>query len=284
MTSESKRIASPSALRGQIEVPSDKSLVHRAVLFASIAEGLSRVRAKTMGRDNLATIRVMQQLGVEIACRLSADVYALAKEEGIRNISILDVADAQSNVCELEIRGKGLSGLRAPTEVLNCGNSGTTSRLLLGVLAAAQVPATIDGDASLRRRPFRRVTGPLSEMGAQFSSDTLPITITKGVSRGILYTSPKASAQVKSAILLAGLGVPSSASESGVVVSEPVLSRDHTERLFGLMGCPVGSSRVASGAWEASLPVDPQARRLCGSELAICGDFSAAAFLLAAIA
>ena len=287
MIDQANMAALPRPLRGVAGVPSDKSLVHRAVLFASIAEGTSCVRSKSIGRDNLASIRVMQQLGVNILCRFSKSICHLAEEEGINNISILDDRDGQSEgcyseSCELVIHGKGLTGLTNPTSVLFCGNSGTTSRLLLGILAAANIRATLDGDASLRRRPFRRVTEPLTLMGAQFSGDTLPIEIKSGVVRGIHYRSPKASAQVKSSILLAGLGVLHPAEQPEVVVNEPALSRDHTEKMFSLMGCHVKNTDLGANGWAASLPLDPNCRRLRGSEIEVAGDFSAAAFLMAA--
>ncbi len=233
-----------SPLRGNLEVPADKSISHRSVLFPSVAHGMSRVRASVMGRDNLATIRIMRQLGVSVRGELSSRVHELAKEEGLGDFSL-----AKDEVCRLEIEGRGWDGLQAPDAALDCGNSGTSARLLTGFLAGASFPSTLTGDKSLCKRPFRRVTEPLSQMGASFSADMLPLTIQGAALQGIHYDSPKASAQVKSAILLAGLQA-----QGPVSVTEPRQTRDHTERMLSAMGCEVSTHPESDGRSTVRLP------------------------------
>src|SRR5215467_4060337 len=164
---------------GDITVPGDKSIAHRAVIFGSIAAGRSRIFNLSGGDDNSRTVRAFRQMGVEI------------------------FRDGEA----LSIEGEGWDGLRAPGECIDCGNSGTTMRLLSGVLAGRPFVSTLDGDASLRRRPMKRIVEPLEKMGARIvSSDgRAPLEIHGAGIKGIHYATPVASAQVKSAILLAGL-------------------------------------------------------------------------------
>jgi 3-phosphoshikimate 1-carboxyvinyltransferase len=232
-------------------VPGDKSLTHRALILACLADGVSRIRGLLVGGDTRSTAAALRLLGCDIP----------------------DLCDG----AEIRIPGRGLRGLRPPAVVLDCGKSGTTARLLMGVLAGHPFPATLTGDGSLRSRPMRRVTDPLRRMGAAFRErgepDRLPIEVHGGSLTAIDYESPHASAQVKSAVLLAGLvaGVP-------VSVREPLPSRDHTERLLAGMGADlVRDAGDGGGARVALQPPD----RLPALDFEIPGDFSSAAFLLA---
>lgn len=232
-------------VRGTVQVPGDKSLSHRALIFAALARGTSRVRSILPSADVHATAACLRAMGVAIP-ELTAD---------------------------LSIDGVGLRGLRAPSAPLDAANSGTTSRLLAGVVAGHPFSATVVGDASLSRRPMRRVAAPLSAMGATVAltpAGTLPMTITGGTLRPLDWTSETASAQVKSAILLAGCvgGVP-------VSVTEPARSRDHTERMLAAL--------MDGGALEVDETVvrlTPPAS-LRPFETVVPGDPSSAAFFAA---
>jgi len=239
-------IVHPAAsLQGTLVLPGDKSISHRAVIFSSLAEGTTRLRNLLEGDDVLCTIDCFRAMGVPI------------EKEGE----------------EWVVKGVGLKGLRAPQKVLYCGNSGTTLRLLLGVLAAQPFEARLTGDASLNKRPVKRVTDPLSQMGAQFSvegegSDKRIVCVKGGALRGIDYRSPVASAQVKSAILLAGLWA-----QGGTSVTEPLVSRDHTERILEAAGVSIQRSGT-----KVSLRPPPQLK--IPSTWTVPGDFSSAAFFL----
>ena len=234
-------------LRGELAVPGDKSIGHRAVIFASVAKGESRIFNLSGGGDNLRTVQAFKDLGVRIW------------SEG-------------EVLC---IDGKGWDGLCRPAQVIDCGNSGTTMRLLSGVLAGRPFVTTLDGDASLRQRPMQRIIDPLGRMGAEILSrngkGSAPLEIRGGRLQGIRHVSTIASAQVKSAVLLAGLQA-----EGVTVVEEPQQSRDHTEimaRAFGAeirVGC--GSVSLEGG------------QRLCARDVRIPGDLSSAAFFLVAAA
>jgi len=231
-------------VRGAVRPPGDKSISHRALLLAALARGRSELAGLLTGADVKSTARVLRQLGVEVS--------------PIRNGSAVTV-DA--------------SRITHPASRLHCGNSGTTARLLLGILAGQRFPATLTGDASLRRRPMRRVTEPLRAMGADIEEergDSLPLTIRGGRLRDFTYTSPVASAQVKSALLFAGLvgGV-------SVTVREPYLSRDHTERLLVHLG-------LALSYHDGAISFRPSAVRVPAFQLSVPGDASSAAFLVAA--
>jgi len=248
-----------------VRVPGDKSISHRALLLAALAEGESRLEGVLPGADCQSTAEALRALGVQIP-------------------------ELPDDGAPFRIQGVGISGLRAPDRPLDCGNSGTTARLLLGVLAGAGVPATLTGDASLLRRPMRRVTAPLDTMGARFREeglqDRLPIRVLgEGEFRGGRWLLPVASAQVKSALLLAGL-----LSGRPMAVEEPGRSRDHTERMLRAMGVPVQSRWVglAEGAepgqggeerGTASLEAGPHILRPL--EFRVPGDPSSAAFLVA---
>ena len=231
-------------VRGAVRPPGDKSISHRALLLAALARGRSELAGLLTGADVMSTARVLRQLGVEVS--------------PIRDGSAVTV-DA--------------SRITHPASRLHCGNSGTTARLLLGILAGQRFPATLTGDASLRRRPMRRVTEPLRAMGAHIKEergDSLPLTIRGGRLRDFTYTSPVASAQVKSALLFAGLvgGV-------SVTVREPYLSRDHTERLLVHLG-------LALSYHDGAISFRPSAVRVPAFQLSVPGDASSAAFLVAA--
>ena len=234
-------------LCGTISVPGDKSIAHRAVIFASVARGRSRILNLSGGDDNSRTVRAFRQMGIEIS-----------REE-----------DA------LCIDGRGWDGLRAPGDTVQCGNSGTTMRLLARLLAGRAFPSALDGDESLRQRPMKRVIDPLSLMGARISSRSgnglAPLDIRGGNLRGIDYPMPIASAQVKSAILLAGLQA-----EGETIVREPQRSRDHTEVIIRGFG-----GKIAVEGLVVRLR-GPQ--ELVGQEVRIPGDISSAAFFLVAAA
>lgn len=234
-----------------ITVPGDKSVTQRALIFAAIAEGPSRLRGLLPGADPVSTADALKALG--------AGVPALAVQEG-----------------ETVVRGRGLRGLSAPDGPLDLGNSGTGARLLVGVLAGQPLRAVITGDASLSRRPMARVTRPLSRMGARFrfllEEDRLPLEIQGGALRPLTYELPVASAQVKSSLILAGVvgGVP-------VLLSEPGRSRDHSERMLAAMGAVVRSDRSGE-CWRVELRDPPG--RLEPLDLVVPGDLSSAAFLI----
>jgi 3-phosphoshikimate 1-carboxyvinyltransferase len=226
-----------------VRVPGDKSISHRALLLAALGTGRSRVRGILTGQDAHSTAAVLRRLGVHIP-ELTGD---------------------------LEIDGVGPRGLTAPGLPLDCGNSGTTARLLLGILAGYGFRAVVRGDASLSARPMGRVTEPLSRMGARFEAleepGCLPLAVTGAALSPLVWESPHASAQVKSALLLAGV-----VGGAAVRVVEPILSRDHTERMLAAAGVPVetgvepdGRPWVAlegGGTLEArayTVPADPSA-------------------------
>lgn len=235
----------------ELRVPGDKSISHRALLLAALAGGESRIRGVLTGEDPQATASILRELGVRVPPL---------------------VADG-----ELRVTGVGVRGLRGPGRILDCANSGTTARLMLGVLAGQELEATLTGDESLRRRPMRRVTDPLSRMGARFeplaAPGRLPLRMTGGALRALDYRLPVASAQLKSALLLAGVtgGVP-------VRLREPGFSRDHTERMLAAAGCALTSS-PEGGANRVRLTAAPVA--LDPLDVAVPGDFSSAAFPLA---
>ncbi|MBI4408702.1 MAG: 3-phosphoshikimate 1-carboxyvinyltransferase [Gemmatimonadetes bacterium] len=236
----------------EVRVPGDKSITHRALILAALARGTSELRGLLPAEDPNTTARVLRALGCAIP-------------------------ELPRNGAAVRVAGRGLDGLREPADTLDCGNSGTTARLVLGVLAGFPFAASLTGDESLRSRPMRRVTEPLARMGACIEElgepDRLPVRVRGGVLRPLDYDSPKASAQVKSALLLAGLtgGVR-------VSVAEPVRSRDHTERLLRAMGAHVILTQQPRGG--ASVRLEPP-RFLEPLELTVPGDFSSAAFFIA---
>ncbi|TLM68409.1 MAG: 3-phosphoshikimate 1-carboxyvinyltransferase [Deltaproteobacteria bacterium] len=241
------RTLHPAAtLRGEIVTPGDKSISHRAIMFGSLAEGVTRVSGFLTGEDNLSTLKAFEAMGIPI-----------------RQI-------AQG---ELEIEGKGLDGLQEPGDVLDCGNSGTTMRLMSGLLAGQKFFSVLTGDQYLRRRPMKRVVGPLTTMGARIwgrrGGELAPLAIQGTTLAPVSYDSPIASAQVKSAILLAGLYA-----DGETTVREPHLSRDHSERMLAWFGADVRP--FAGGVTVAGRP------RLRARDMHVPGDISSATFFLVA--
>ncbi|HSJ07087.1 MAG TPA: 3-phosphoshikimate 1-carboxyvinyltransferase [Longimicrobiales bacterium] len=236
----------------RIRVPGDKSITHRALILAAIGAGRSRIRGHLVSADTQSTATILRQLGCPIPL-LEGDA-------------------------ELVVDGVGLHGLVAPHAALDCGNSGTTARLLMGLLAGSPFHATLTGDASLRSRPMRRVTRPLGDMGVEFAEleqpGRLPVRMRGGSLHAIDYASPHASAQVKSAVLLAGL-----TGAVTVSVTEPLLSRDHTERLLLRLGVTLTQEREADGP--ATVRMEPVAE-LPPLDVDVPGDFSSAAFAVGA--
>ena len=275
MSDRTEQFAASGALRGTITVPGDKSITHRSVLFGGFAAGTTNVTTSMIGRDNLASVRVMQKLGVDIRASLNDVAFECAQTEDLQNVS-----RSEDELCRLQITGKGFAGLQQPDGELYCGNSGTTARPLTGIVAGCPFPVTLTGDESLSRRPMKRVVDPLSQMGATFDGDRFPLTCYgSGESPlgALSYESPRASAQVKSAILLAGLQ-----SEEPVSVIEPMCSRDHTERMLSAMGVSVSGSQTDQGAWCVALPSAESRKQIAGIDIIVPGDFSSASFFLVA--
>src|SRR5436309_12617876 len=228
---------------GVVRPPGDKSISHRVLMLAALAKGKSELSGLLTGDDVKSSARVLRQLGVDVS----------SIREGV-----------------VTVRGKRLTPHAAR---LHCGNSGTTARLMLGILAGQRFAATVTGDASLRRRPMRRVTEPLKQMGADIKEkgDGLPLTIRGGKLRGLSYSSPVASAQVKSALLFAGL-----TGQVPVTIREPYRSRDHTERLLAHLGLGIHERNGA-------IALEPSIRsNIPPFQLSVPGDISSAAFLVAA--
>lgn len=246
MTLQTKIVTSSQGLRGEITVPGDKSISHRSIMFGALAQGKTHVTGFLQGEDNLSTLNAFKSMGVMI--------------------------DQHRNG-ELTIHGCGLHGLQEPTDVLDCGNSGTTIRLMSGLLAGQSFFSVLTGDQYLRRRPMGRVVNPLAQMGAKISGrehgQCAPLAIQGQPLTAIDYTSPVASAQVKSAILLAGLYA-----DGVTTVNEPHLSRDHSERMLRHFGVEVtsfsGGASVAGG------------QTLQAQDLLVPGDISSAAFFMVA--
>jgi 3-phosphoshikimate 1-carboxyvinyltransferase len=239
-------------ISGEIGVPGDKSLTHRALMFAASAHGVSRLSGLLSGADCRSTAAVLRSLGCAIP-------------------------EIPTDGSEIVVRSEGIQRWTPPLEVLDCGNSGTTSRLMMGLLAARPFCSTLTGDESLRSRPMRRITEPLTAMGARVREleqpDRLPVELCGGTLSAFSHRSPKASAQIKSAVLLAGVSgrVP-------VSVWEPIQSRDHTERMLRALGVTVDAAS-SDGGWLVSLGSPPEI--LPSFEMRVPGDPSSAAFFIA---
>lgn len=238
-------ITKQTGLRGVVHVPGDKSISHRAVMFGALARGTTSVTHFLEGADCLSTISCFQKMGIEI--------------------------EKQDD--KVLIHGKGLRGLNSPREILDAGNSGTTTRLIAGILAGQKFISELDGDASLRSRPMKRIMDPLNAMGADIrcrgENNCLPLRIVGHPLTAIHYTSPVASAQVKSCVLLAGMyadGVTS--------VTEPFLSRNHTEIMLRSFGADIRSEGTT-----VSIRPEPD---LLAQDITVPGDISSAAFFIAA--
>ncbi len=234
-------------LRGALTVSGDKSISHRAVMLGSLATGTTEIEGFLPGEDCLSTIRCFRSMGVQI----------------------------EQNGSSVKVFGRGLRELTAPAGILDCGNSGTTTRLLSGVLAAQHFNSVLSGDASIQRRPMKRIMIPLRAMGADITSvsgnDCAPLSVHGKQLYGIHFNSPIASAQVKSAVLLAGLYA-----SGQTTVTEPALSRDHTERMLRSFG-----AKVLTGNFEDRPSVTvTETQNLYGTEISVPGDISSAAFFL----
>ena len=232
-------------LSGSLSIPGDKSISHRAVMFGYLAEGTTRISNFLEGADCLSTISCFRKMGINI----------------------------ENTKGEILVHGKGLHGLSAPAETLDVGNSGTTTRLISGILAGQDFVSELTGDASIQKRPMKRIMTPLSQMGADIISlggnGCAPLKISGKKLHAIHYNSPVASAQVKSCVLLAGMY-----SDGITRVTEPVLSRNHTEIMLNYFGADVTSEGTT-----ASIKPDPS---LYGREILVPGDISSAAYFIAA--
>ena len=234
-----------NSMKGELTVPGDKSISHRGIMFGAIAEGTTELEGFLDGADCRSTISCFRQMGIEIS----------------------------QDHDRVQIHGKGLYGLRQPKDMLDAGNSGTTVRLISGILAGQPFTTQLTGDASIQKRPMKRIMTPLSLMGASIRSlagnDCAPLEIHGGSLVPIHYDSPVASAQVKSCVLLAGLYA-----EGQTSVTEPVPSRDHTERMLSGFG-----AEITSRERTATVTGHP---RLIGQHITIPGDISSAAYFIAA--
>ena len=232
-------------IRGEITVPGDKSISHRSVMFGSIAQGTTEIHGYLQGADCLSTISCFQKMGISIE----------NKGETVL------------------VHGRGLHGLTRPDSVLDCGNSGTTTRLISGILSAQSFDVTLTGDASIQKRPMKRIMEPLSQMGARITSvhdnGCAPLFIQGSPLHGIHYTSKVASAQVKSSILLAGLYA-----EGETRVTEPYISRNHSEIMLRSFGADIRT--------EGTTAIIQPAKEMFANKIQVPGDISSAAFFLCA--
>lgn len=245
-----KMICKAAPLKGKVTIPGDKSISHRSIMLGSIALGTTEITHFLEGADCLATIDCFRRMGVTI----------------------------EQKPDKILVHGKGLRGLHKPADMLNVGNSGTTTRLISGILAGQSFSSVLSGDDSLNSRPMGRIMTPLNSMGAHITSihdnNCAPLRIEPGSLHGISYTSPVASAQVKSAVLLAGLYADGETS-----VTEPALSRNHTELMLRSFGANVSAATHADGSATASvLPC----KELYGQKICVPGDISSAAYFIAA--
>ena len=241
------RLSRVHGLSGEVTVPGDKSISHRSIMLGSIAKGNTEVEGFLQGADCLSSIACFRKMGVEI----------------------------ENNGDKVLVHGRGLRGLKAPDSMLDVGNSGTTTRLMSGILAAQPFVSTVNGDASIQKRPMKRIITPLSRMGADIRSlrgnDCTPLEIHGTNLRGIHYDSPVASAQVKSAILLAGLYADGETS-----VTEPEVSRNHTELMFEEFGVDIRT--------EGKTVYVKPAEELYAKKIVVPGDISSATYFLVAAA
>ena len=239
------KITKASGLSGEVMIPGDKSISHRAVMFGALGEGLTEVTHFLQGADCLSTIECFRRMGIAI------------RNEGDRVL----------------VEGKGLHGLSAPSLTLDVGNSGTTTRLISGILAGQHFSSVLDGDDSIRTRPMKRIMEPLTQMGADIRSQQdngcAPLLINGRPLHGIHYTSKVASAQVKSCILLAGMYADAPTS-----VTEPSVSRNHSELMLNYFGAQVDTSGTT-----ATIQPEPH---LIGQKVEVPGDISSAAYFIVA--
>ncbi|HYD86430.1 MAG TPA: 3-phosphoshikimate 1-carboxyvinyltransferase [Vitreimonas sp.] len=237
------RFAGP--LRGRARPPGDKSISHRALILGALAHGVTEIDGLLEAEDVLCTAQAVRQFGAQ----------ADKRDDGRWRVT-------------------GAGGFSQPSDTIDCGNSGTAARLLMGAASGFKLSARLDGDQSLRKRPMNRVVAPLSQMGARFDSteNRLPLIVHGGKLKGVTYRSPVSSAQVKSAVLLAGLRA-----EGETVLIEPERSRDHTERMLGVFGADIDSIEVDGGQHPRVRP-----SQLRGANIYVPADPSSAAFPIAA--
>ena len=230
-------------IKGRLRVPGDKSISHRAVMFGAISKGITNIKGFLTGADCISTISIFKKMGIDIEIKKT----------------------------DVTVKGKGLYGLSNPGEILDCGNSGTTTRLVSGILSAQNFTSVLTGDKSIQKRPMIRIIAPLTLMGADIKSNDgfAPLTITGSSLHGIEYNSPVASAQVKSAILLAGLYA-----DSPTTVIEPAKSRDHTELMLKKFGANLNTTKT-------SATINP-CKELFSTDIDVPSDISSAAFFMAA--
>ena len=230
-------------IKGRLRVPGDKSISHRAVMFGAISKGITNIKGFLTGADCISTISIFKKMGIDIEIKKT----------------------------DVTVKGKGLYGLSNPGEILDCGNSGTTTRLVSGILSAQNFTSVLTGDKSIQKRPMNRIIAPLTLMGADIKSNDgfAPLTITGSSLHGIEYNSPVASAQVKSAILLAGLYA-----DSPTTVIEPAKSRDHTELMLKKFGANLNTTKT-------SATINP-CKELFSTDIDVPSDISSAAFFMAA--
>ena len=244
-------LAKITGLRGEVNIPGDKSISHRCIMFGSIASGTTEISNFLQGADCLATINCFRKMGIEI----------------------------ENQPEKIIVHGKGLHGLTAPTEILDVENSGTTTRLISGILVGQPFESKLSGDNSLNSRPMKRIMEPLTRMGGHISSilrnGCAPLYIAPGKLHGIHYDSPVASAQVKSSILLAGLYADGETS-----VTEPSLSRNHTELMLKEFGADIRSQYDLNTS-KATAFIRP-CSELYGQKIMVPGDISSAAYFIAA--
>lgn len=234
------RVKPVRCLKGELTLPGDKSISHRAIMLASLARGKTSVSGISKGEDILKTAHAFQSMGIEI--------------QGLGSDS-------------LTIQGKGLRGLSQPRDIIDCGNSGTTMRLLSGILAAQNFSSTLTGDESLRKRPMDRIVEPLERMGARIKGKFAPLKIEGGRLKAISYQTPIPSAQVKSAILLAGLYA-----QGKTEITEPAKSRDHTERMLKYLEADIEIRDLAVSITGG--------KELIAKPINIPGDISSASFFV----
>lgn len=238
-------IQKSNGLHGEVNIPGDKSISHRSIMLGALAKGATKITNFLQGADCLATMDCFRRMGIEI----------------------------ENTPGEVLVRGKGLHGLTAPQDNLNVGNSGTTIRLLCGLLAPQAFSSTLTGDASIQKRPMKRVMDPLTQMNANIQSqkgdNCAPLLIHGTFLKGIHYQSPVASAQVKSCVLFAGMYA-----DGPTTVTEPVLSRNHSELMLTHFGAKLSCQ-------ETSVTIEPEPA-LMAQEVLVPGDISSAAYFIAA--
>ena len=257
--SDAVRRHGPVTVSGRLRVPADKSISHRALIYSALAEGRASVGNLLGSADCLNTLGCLRALGVEIELNTSS-------------------AGGDSSLLEAIVAGRGLFGLAEPSDVLDVGNSGTALRVLPGVLAAQDFTAFMTGDASIRRRPVDRIIEPLSLMGARIyaraSGRLAPLAVVGGPLKGVEYTLPVASAQVKTAVLTAGL-----LAEGETTVIEPLASRDHSELMLDYLGADI---RVDMDRDSGVCTIKVRRRPFAAKDIDIPGDISSAAFFITA--